>query len=201
MPEHLARLFRRTCANGQIDQRRERRYTGHRLFVITGAHYESWLRWYFKKALAAFSFSPQELARASTDAPTLRRHPGKSQLQGLAAPADVPFNSALRHLSAHAHQKDVNLRFVAPQAQTVSVVFALRGQNNNIPGAVQAGDGFLSLNLIQQADGCWACTVPGRPHGEFVYCFNVDGVETTDPKSQGIITIEGRGKFSLKQLS
>ena len=83
--------------------------------------------------------------------------------------------------------RTVTLRLYAPKATEVRVTGELL--NGAQPAAMAKGD-----------DGIWTVTMPAVPPDVYTYAFNVDGVNTPDPRNPWVKLVSGAGLASQVQV-
>ena len=83
--------------------------------------------------------------------------------------------------------RTVILRLLAPKATQVTVTGELL--NGAQPAPMNKGD-----------DGIWTMTMPAVPPDVYTYAFNVDGVNTPDPRNPWVKLVSGAGLASQVEL-
>ena len=79
--------------------------------------------------------------------------------------------------------RTVTVRLLAPKATEVMVTGEIL--NGAQPHAMSKGD-----------DGIWTATLPAVPPDVYTYAFNVDGVNTPDPRNPWVKLVSGTGLAS-----
>lgn len=101
---------------------------------------------------------------------------------------DINSYSPLRKQAPKKVSKPVNFMFLAPQAQSVSLVGDFNGWNP------------LTNPLRRMPDGAWMITVE-LPHGHHRYVFLADNQPHLDPRAQGIARNDKNERVSLVAVS
>ena len=83
--------------------------------------------------------------------------------------------------------RTVTLRLLAPKATQVNVTGELL--NGAQPAPMTRGD-----------DGIWTITMPAVPPDVYTYAFNVDGVNTPDPRNPWVKLVSGTGLASQVEV-
>jgi len=83
--------------------------------------------------------------------------------------------------------RTVTLRLLAPKATEVNVTGELL--NGAQPKAMTKGD-----------DGIWTVTMPAVPPDVYTYAFNIDGVNTPDPRNPWVKLVSGAGLASQVEV-
>ena len=84
--------------------------------------------------------------------------------------------------------RTVTLRLLAPKATEVTVTGEIL--NGAQPKPMTKGE-----------DGIWTVTMPAVPPDVYTYAFNIDGVNTTDPRNPWIKLVAGTGLASQVQVA
>jgi enterochelin esterase-like enzyme len=83
--------------------------------------------------------------------------------------------------------RSVTLRLLAPKATEV-----------NVTGEIL--NGAQPAPMTKGADGIWTATLPGVPPDVYTYAFNIDGVNTPDPRNPWVKLVSSTGLASQVQV-
>jgi enterochelin esterase-like enzyme len=83
--------------------------------------------------------------------------------------------------------RSVTLRLLAPKATEV-----------NVTGEIL--NGAQPAPMTKGADGIWTATLPAVPPDVYTYAFNIDGVNTPDPRNPWVKLVSGTGLASQVQV-
>ncbi|PYR90082.1 MAG: esterase [Acidobacteria bacterium] len=84
-------------------------------------------------------------------------------------------------------ERTVTLRLYAPKATQVNVTGEIL--NGAAPAAMTKGE-----------DGVWTATLPAVPPDVYLYAFNIDGVNTPDPRNPWVKLVSGTGLASQVEV-